>query len=933
VYRVRVVVRTDEDEPQEFARELTVRYQPPAPVLLDGRRVGGGAPVPARAAQAPALEQLVVDKDAFTFQALALPGEPGLDFRVRLSHRHQHAELLPPDRGRPREAKEQVRIEEKLKLRPGPNLIEVVADNKDALTGYEHLETSRLALEVLYEPPGSREPPRITLERVVVAGPDGLAQSLPLVPGQPVVVHVPQVQIEGLVQSKAALAKVQWWRSEKAEDAGQRLGPVKLAQAAFSHQLDLKPGRQWLRLLAETGAGGKAEAVVLADYRPALPRLELTAPAQGTVLYQGHDKPEVLLQGRLIAPADRHPYEAVVLVNGQPRDIRPAIDAKAQTFRARVPLDQPGDHRLQVRLSNPWQVVATTEGVQVRWLRPPANLQFEQPPGVKTDKPLIDLDVRVESPLPLLPESVEAKVQDRAIARVEVLAPDPARGARTWRVRLRDVPLAAGKNEVRCWVSNAEARCRAPAQLTVELVPPAQPPAPPEIDLVEPAQDGMVTEPELKVRFRIRSASPLRRVELVREGTVPLRRAWDLANRQPDARGFYEVEEAEWPLVPGANRLRVEAVNAGGERHAEVVINYSALPVRLAIDRLELAGQGGQPLEPIRLSDGKLLFDPLPQGRAWLHGHVTWDREGNEQIHKTSWVRVHVNGAMQIPVRLEPVAGNARRKAFKAEILLSQAQGNYVDVELPGLKQEASNRPRFRVDCQKPERTQRLHLLIVGVGEKDGAGLTNRALAALRKREEVPGRISTTAFAQVIHYGTLSDLVDPDQVFTQLCKIKKTIETLAQEGSANDVLLVYYQGEESVTREGHFFQTSFTDAALTPGGLAQYFTETMGAKLLMLDVQRGQAVRLGEVKDQVIRWPEECYVGVFRYARPKGPGSASGTWVPQLLPDLRDVLPNAGRLVQVASLLGVHSRQKASELIYSRHVPDNMEGLEISRKP
>ncbi len=110
--------------------------------------------------------------------------------------------------------------------------------------------------------------------------------------------------------------------------------------------------------------------------------------------------------------------------------------------------------------------------------------------------------------------------------------------------------------------------------------------------------------------------------------------------------------------------------------------------------------------------------------------------------------------------------------------------------------------------------------------------------------------------------------------------------------------MVYYQGQETVDGKGHFFRTSASKfdpelqrSAITCDGLSAYFTETLGAQILLLDVVRTVPpvpLSAGEATDRIAKWPDSSYTGVMRYLKRIGKGGA-----PQdvLMADLSDVMP------------------------------------------
>src|SRR5438094_6759598 len=109
-------------------------------------------------------------------------------------------------------------------------------------------------------------------------------------------------------------------------------------------------------------------------------------------------------------------------------------------------------------------------------------------------------------------------------------------------------------------------------------------------------------------------------------------------------------------------------------------------------------------------------------------------------------------------------------------------------------------------------------------------------------------------------------------MFRQLVRIKKPLDRLACEGSANDLVVIYFQGVEVITRNGHVLALSASkiDPNLERSGfsvaaLGQILNEMLGAKLVLLDVtQKKEPAGI----DLLARFPEDDGVGVVRYSRP-----------------------------------------------------------------
>jgi WD40 repeat protein len=928
-YSVRVVLRTDEAAPQEYAQELTLRYQPPPPAVLTN--LGGLGPLLGLGGAG----RLIVDKPEFNLQALLLPAA---DATIQMVHRHQNKDLLAETRV----LNKPFKLAQAVRLQPGDNVVEIVAANKEALGGYEEFEASRVSLMVRYLPPEVRvPPPQLALEQVVVMS-SATGERLSVEPGKAVVVDHPRIRIEGRIQAAAPLTRAEQGRAGEAGKTLAGFDPRRTPrELRIAEEIQLEPGPQWIRFRAASGeqADAVAEAAVTIDYRPRLPEFELTEPSPGLVVYGDKAVTEIALKGRLIPTTATRLESAAFLVDGREVPAPATVDPQGQTLTARVPL-QPGSHRVQVKLRNRWRE-AWVADIPLRYARPPRVLSVEGPR--ETAKPLVDLRARVQSPLPLLPEAVKAEVNGREIASVRILPPDPARGESAWTVHLHDVPLEPGPdpahpgtNEVRLVVGNAEAQSREPGTLTVLYRPPAQALGRPEVFIVQPAQDISVTEPLQTLRFRVRSDSPLQRVELVWEEGVPARQSFGIAGRRPNAQGFYEFE-APVHLLPRNNRFRVEAINAGGQQQAAVVVNYLYTPVRLEVVELTPKGARDERIPVEHAAGGKLIVaKAAPHGQLWLHGYVTWEKADDEQLRKARWVRVHVNGALQRPAELEPPVGDSRKRAFKAELFLNRPNDNQIEIDLPDCKQEAANRRAFALGCRNPERDQRLHLLVVGIGEKDEQQLIDRALQTLQARANAPGQIQTPAFEQVRIYGPLTGYVSPEHVFTQLCLIKRTIDLLASSGSSNDVVMVYYQGGEAVNPQGHFFLTSVSRydkelqrSAITCDGLADSFADTLGAKILLLDVERQlapKAVTTAVVKDRLVQWPDDSHIGVFRYAHTE-PGN--GRREARLLTDLKEAMQTRSKLKDVESY--VAEKFPRSVVIYNRYYPASLAELIVSR--
>ena len=913
LYQLRAVIKTFENPPREYARELQVRILPPAP-KLDSKQ--------------PRFQ--VAKAPGFSLQAIV---EQNRNEAVQVQVIHRHKGKKVQDRTLSLEAGQKtLKIDEKLKLMPGENFIEVLAVNKRALPDPDGLETVRMSWAVGYIPPAVKvPPPQIVLERILPVGAPN-PMEVPVDPGQPVVVNDSPVRLIGRIEGSELLDLAQWSR-DKEQSALANFVANKAKVLDFAQELKLRPGVQTIVIRAKSARSEPAQTSVSIEYRPRLPEVLVSDPLPESIFYdEGKGAPMVNVTG-VITRTNSYPAKAVLLVNDKPMAL--TLPDEGEAWTAKVPLAKSGVNRLQIRVTNEWEMTSTTEVVNIRYVRPPLNIRFEPPPPPKT--PIVDLTAWIESPLPLIRESVEALVNDRDIVGVEIVPSKKQKGL--FAMHLRDVPLDANKkNVIRLWVSNLEARCRQPGEITIDYKPPAQPPAKTEVEFLDPIKDINVTDPDIAVRFRVKSSTPLKRVEIVRTaGRDSVRESFDVSNVQPKAPGVYEFRKA-LRLTPRENRLRAVAVNAGGETQTAVVINYIYMPVQLIIDRLEPIDRRSKPVQPKVLPDQRLVFDDAAaSGRLRLRGRVRWSKDNDKQLKKVSVVRVFVNGFQQIPAVLQPPKGASREREFVADLLLNRREDNRIEIELPDLKQDSNNRREFELACTKPATGQRLHLLIVGVGEKNEQELVNQALLALRAERDKQ-KITSPAFSEVRVYGPLTNFVRPQEVFTQLCLIKKTIDVLAAQGSPNDVVMVYYQGGEALKKDGNVFETSLSKydkqlrrSGITFKGIQGFFDETLGAKLLWLDVT---PVKLAEEggKDEVAEMAPGANINVLRYrwlnrdlAR-KGGETLLKDWQRAMTRD------DVGFLSSVNSHITSFYKERKNLLTYQSFIPEALAKLLVNRK-
>ena len=225
-------------------------------------------------------------------------------------------------------------------------------------------------------------------------------------------------------------------------------------------------------------------------------------------------------------------------------------------------------------------------------------------------------------------------------------------------------------------------------------------------------------------------------------------------------------------------------------------------------------------------------------------------------------------------------------------------------------------------------------------GEGNSKALVEEALTAVNAKADRDGILRSPAFSQVRVYGPLTRFVKPEDVYTQMNLIKKTIELLASKDTPNDVVMVYYKGDETVQQQGNYFATSVTKfdkdlkrSGITFKGMQDCFGETLGAKLLMLDVAReSEGMRS---KDEVVQAKDtSTYFSVLRYQWNK---DSVGRKEGELMKDWRAALGSAKvevlktAALQIATMLQDRS-PSVPGAAFDRHVPTGLADLMVAKK-
>jgi WD40 repeat protein len=805
--KVRVVARAPDDEEVEYpARELIVRYRPPAPQIIK--------PLMGRA-----WVEMENHKSSFT----VLRGSPDVPVVVTLVHRHNGDKVFEKYPDGPGQNDQRI-ITQPVELRPGVNEVEIQATNQGAEKDTQAAETVKRTVFIHYQ----AQVPTITLARFRPEG-DKIGQELT---GSSIDVDVPFVIIEGSIKSNDDLKAAQWF--EEGNPPRQPLADAKKLskQLSFGQRLALRPGKQTFAFSARAAAPQIAEARLTINYRARLPSLVLLEPESGLQLFGQQNSGEVKVHAQLTPAKDAQPYTARILVNGKEEMRKELVRETALT--ATVPI-QPGTNTIEIMLSNLWGADSVPTRREVTYGRPPKIV------NVKTEKEYrttgIDLDVEVWSPdgVPPLRESVKATAngEDCSIDDVQVDPRQPA--PQRYILHIKRLAFKPGDREkpseqnLEFWVGNKEGRYKDPTTASF-IYRPLQPT--PEVEFDAPPATVDDVNQIVKVRYKPRAK--VKRVLLfVNKIAQP---AADLDKAEAAGEDWAQVS---FPVVlkRSLNVLTAEAVNGDGNTgRKSTAVNYVAPVVRLE----------GLQVDNRPLPAGKTLV--LKQGRVKLAGQIKGNPK-DPNFQKARFVRVYVNGFQQLPAALTDRPDDQTTRDFRTDILVSRETDNRIQIELAGPASDDNNRTAFVVDCTKPVQAKRLHLLILSIRQTDRDALKNRVLQALRAKETGERDVFRVAPFDAnchLHAVLVGQDWGTDNLNTEFHFIKEDMRARAGAARpANEVLMIYYQGHESISDDGHLFPKLLhkgrpvdPNNQLRCDHLARFFQDSPGAHILFMDVDR-----------------------------------------------------------------------------------------------
>jgi hypothetical protein len=380
----------------------------------------------------------------------------------------------------------------------------------------------------------------------------------------------------------------------------------------------------------------------------------------------------------------------------------------------------------------------------------------------------------------------------------------------------------------------------------------------------------------------------------------------DAAKAQADQGGEWVFKgETTVDLRPGVNRLSAVATSDGGRGEDAVPVSFTAPAVLVRLKALVVPGAADRPIEP---------GVAAPVGLVRVRGEVVFGRPDDPALNDPNVEAVlSVNGVRQVPVPLLARAGQAAVRPFDALLGLNR-KDNVVGVELYDrtrrdlLRQQQLSGRTFQVSCAAPLTDVRLHVLIVGVNVAGGAELRARvleALGAVKGSLKGPhGEFEHPAFKKSILYPALVGKVSRSEFDLQMEKVKERITALKGDtGWVNDVVLVYYQGEDWVDPRGQRWLLTSRNLLLRDAP-AEAFAIPLreqqplpGVNLMVLNVRQEPAQTAARPGPD---WGGDLSAGLLRFAWTNAALLGSD---PELLKLVHEALKDESRLGAVAERL------------------------------
>lgn len=905
--QIEAVADTVDDQ---YSHSIDIRYIPPAPELSVGE-----------------LPRTTRDKE-LTLETKITLGDDNEPVEYRIIHQHSGQTSIVKQGTSNQDA----RIEATVQLQPGENWFQIVAVNQR--TGVESwaYETARQTFKVQYD-----EPTPLSLSVVSIISSAGQAPEVPLdfVVDGPIRTASPSVKTVLTATSEQA-PTIRRTIDEQAD-------PTEIAIRNFQSgrpttiedEITLKPGLQTIRYEATTQQGEVRTIPLQFEFQPPLPSIEqIVYPQRDDRLIAGTNQiPADVREIPIVATLSRYdpmqPVVVEVLQNGSIVDAATKIDREGK-LTARVPAVS-GGNEVRIRIGNSWRPGEFENArVSFEFRRPPIVTSIQS--GEIREEPFTDLEIKLRS----TDKPTQVTINDQPIATDRIR---PSGDDHSW-IATQRVGLTPGENRFRVRAENSDGWSVAVEERRVEYVPPPEPP-PMAIVSIDPGMDFKTTEPTVQLRLRVSSESPLSSVHLYRGQQV----LESLDQIEAGEGGKFSIDKmVSVDLSPGVNSIKLNATNDGGQAVSSIHVSKIERPVEVIVERIVSEVPGGRRMEILpgtRLGSVVSFAEATSQWNPTIEGYIRWTREAPELDSEGVRAQAWVNGFQQPPQFLEKRVDQSRQRRFRLPLVLNQNQDNRVVLRFPGLKDVDESPLELMVDCTEPRTGQRLHVIIVGVGDKKELReeLVQEFVGAI-SAERLQGGMQFRS--EAFKFGRIYDVLtgnhlDKSNVYASLYSIGERISQLNQSEHLNDVIMLIYQGGELVEKPDEFFLTmqpvpenvpladsSLRRRHLSSVELTDAVQRMQGAQILLLDVARQpETIRLAEAK-----LPGFDQAAVMRYAWLKLPVEVKNRLMAaiEVVPDspsvrlsrLRDEITEQAKLID---------QRDPNALRFEHFIPSSLETL------
>ena len=927
-HRLRATVSTTGQRGNNFAQDLLIRYQPLPPVI----DLATKKPI-ATSAESHELKATVKSETTGrTIVAQLFDGNGGL-----VDSWEGPSPLI---------------VSKSLPLAEDRNEFELVAQNSDAKG--DDTPTSRASLVVVRNVEVA--PPHLAISEIsYLDESSGNRIFQAWQPGNAIHVDAAEIRVHGHVEASKPLSSAQV-KPHGAVRALAGFEPNKSPTFEFNEQVQLRPGTQTFQLAAQALGSAITRTEIEVVYRPPLPTAAIVAPASGPTITDELVGGELDLDIQLEDLSNKDgDYQLRVFVNDIEQDIPDVIaQGGGGIARSKIKL-QPGVNSVRVSTTNEWQAVSST----------PLMLDYAPSPKITKQSTAVSPESSAFADMLVEGDSSD-EIESVFLADRELVADDDfelSKGDSTFMLKLKQLPLnltgpGNKTNSVRL-VTSSGSVVEVPV-ITDDDAQNAAPErgAPPEVEIAGPALVSVTDESQHPVRFTVTSRQRIDRVDVFHDNKMLIHDRQ--VEQKQDSQGRFIAEYSlTLALNTNFNEVRVLARNRHGEGFARLTVNRVIRPMSIVIEGFSDARSSRPTLKPMAGMGGQIRFEkPADKGELWLHGRVRWSDPKDPRL-KTQAFRVHVwvNGFQQLPVVLQP-SRDGKSREFVTQIVFGQ-QDNLIEIGVPNLQFQLEDSRRFYVDCAKPAKKRRVHLMVFSVdqGVTEKKTLVDAAIRALngkrspstatpqrRRRGATPlVRFTTPAFQEGFVYGPLTvGEVYRQRVMGELQKVSARVRAVSQSDPGSDVIVIYYQGAELLFGPDGFYLTTepanspLTQKAVRNPESLKYYSVTSdllnghvetnpGAHVLLLDV-----ARLPQPDEHLTGWPNDSRAAMLRYAWLGGSNSANQR---KLLSGIERMIPDAGKLEQLTEALksdDVAFRSEDSRtLVFDDFVPPALNELQL----